>query len=105
MEGNDPFIVGGQGDTERKRHLEEGDQRLETEPAATSHIGLLSSFSVYFPGMPPAWGVCCQQCSAAGHAVHRALSLPLLGDTAHFLCYGPPWLLHQPRAATLTVFP
>lgn len=105
MECNDPFIVGGQGDTERKRHLEEGDQRLETEPAATSHIGLLSSFSVYFPGMPPAWGVCCQQCSAAGHAVHRALSLPLLGDTAHFLCYGPPWLLHQPRAATLTVFP
>lgn len=34
--------------------LEEGDQRLESEQAATSHIGLLSSFNVYFPGMPPA---------------------------------------------------
>lgn len=96
MEGNDLCIVGGQGDALRKHHLEEGDQRLETELAATSHIGLLSSFSVYFPGTPPARGVCCQQCSAAGHAVHSALSLPLLGDTAHLLCCGPPCLLHQP---------
>lgn len=96
MEGNDLCIVGGQRDAVRKHHLEEGDQRLETELAATSHIGLLSSFSVYFPGMPPAWGVCCQQCSAAGHAVHSALSLPLLGDTAHFLCFGPPWLVASP---------
>lgn len=104
-EGNDLCTVGGQGDAVRKHHLEEGDQKLETEPAATSHIGLLSSFSVYFPGMPPGWGVCCQQCSAAGHAVHSALSLPLLGDIAHFLSYGPPCLLHQPQAATLTMFP
>lgn len=53
-EGNDPFIVGGQGDIVKKQGLEEGDQRLETERAATSHIGLLSSFDVYFPGVPPA---------------------------------------------------
>lgn len=96
MEGNDVCMVGGQGDAVRKHHLEEGDQKLETELAATSHIGLVSSSSVYFLGTPPAWGVCCQQCSAAGHAVHSALSLPLLGDTAHFFCYGPPWLPHQP---------
>lgn len=84
MEANDVCMVGGQGDAVRKHHLEEGDQKLETELAATSHIGLLSSSSVYFLGTPPAWGVCCQQCSAAGHAVHSALSLPLLGDAAHF---------------------
>lgn len=54
VEGNDPFIVGGQGDTVRKQGLEEGDQRLETEQAATSHIGLLSSFNVYFLGVLPA---------------------------------------------------
>lgn len=53
-EENDPFIVGGQGDTVKKQAIEEGDQRLETEQAATSHVGLLSSFDVYFPGVLPA---------------------------------------------------
>lgn len=53
-EENDPFIVGGQGDTVKKQAMEEGDQRLETEQAATSHVGLLSSFDVYFPGVLPA---------------------------------------------------
>lgn len=31
----------------------------------------------------------------ARHAMPGPLSLLLLGDTAHFLCYKPLWLLHQ----------
>lgn len=73
VEGNDPFIVGGQGDTVRKQGLE-GDQRLETEQAATSHIGLLSSFDVYFLGVPPA--AACAANNAAQHCWARRALCP-----------------------------
>lgn len=63
-ESNDPFVVSGQGDTARRQGLEEGDQRLETNPAA-SHIGLLSSFHVYLPDLPPA-----AACSASSAVLH-----------------------------------
>lgn len=52
--GQRSIHCGGQGDTVGRQGLEEGDQRLETEQAAASHVGPLSSFDVCFPGLPPA---------------------------------------------------
>lgn len=85
QEGSDPFIVGGRGDAVGRQGLEEGDQRLETEQAAASHVGPLSSFDVYFPGLPPAAacsannaGLLGMPCTAPPACCSR-LTLPMAG--------------------------
>lgn len=64
-------------------------------------------FRCLFPGRAASSCVCCQHCSAAllGIPCTVPSALPLLGNTAHFLCYQLPSLLNLSWATTLTVFP
>ena len=102
MEGNDPFIVGGQGDTVKKQGLEEGDQRLETKQAANLPHWPAFIFRCLFPGRAASSCVCCQQCSAAPlgmpctvpSACHSWVTLPTCCAINHHGCFTSPKLPH-----------